>query len=54
MRTVLSWGPWVPLVAPAGDPGPSCFATCSSDLGAEIGEGLLEAGTPQAPTPAAR
>lgn len=32
-------------VAPAGNPGPT--STCSYDLGAEIGEGLLEAGTPK-------
>lgn len=34
-------------VAPAGKRGPSCFGTCSHDSGAEIGEGLLEAGTPK-------
>lgn len=34
-------------VAPAGKRGPSCFGTCSRVSGAEMGEGLLEAGTPK-------
>lgn len=36
--------------APAAGLGLSCFAACSSDLGAETGEGLLEAGTPRGPS----
>lgn len=34
-------------VAPTGNSGPSCFGTCSSNLGAEISEGPLEDGTPR-------
>lgn len=41
-------GALVASVAPARNPSPSCFGTCSSDLGAEISEGLLEAGSPRA------
>lgn len=40
-------GALVASVAPARNPSPSCFGTCSSELGAEISEGLLEAGSPR-------